>query len=69
MICDICFFKNTEFLICKCYKVHENYIKFDREKAENTKIAEVQKTSFSNKQVENADLHKPVLKKIMTTHK
>ena len=30
--------------------------------------AERQKASFQNKSVKNANLHKPVLNKIMTTH-
>ena len=36
------------------------------EQAVNEKSAERQKTSFPNKQIENADLYKPVLNKIMT---
>ena len=36
------------------------------EQAVNEKSAEIQKTSFPNKQIENADLYKPVLNKIMT---
>ena len=39
------------------------------EQAGNLKSAERQKTSFPKEYVENADLHKPVLNKIMTTHK
>ena len=37
------------------------------EQAENTKRAERQKNQFPNEQVENIDLYKPVLNKIMTT--
>ena len=46
--------------ICKCYKVTEDYIKFDTSQAENTKSAELWKTSFPKESVENADLHKLV---------
>ena len=35
----------------------------------NAKSSERQKTSFPKESVENAGLHKPVLKKVMTTHK
>ena len=35
----------------------------------NAKSVEKQKTSFPKEPVENADLYKPVLNKIMTTHK
>ena len=35
----------------------------------NAKSAERQKTSFPKESVENADLYKPVLNKIVTTHK
>ena len=34
----------------------------------NAKSSEKQKTSFPKESVENADLYKPVLNKIMTTH-
>ena len=37
--------------------------------AGNTKKQNVKKTSFPKKSVENANLHKPVLNKIMTAHK
>ena len=37
------------------------------EQVENTKRAERKKTSFPKEQVENTDLYKPVLNKIMTT--
>ena len=37
------------------------------EQAKITKSAERQKTSLPKEQVENTDLHKPVLNKIMTT--
>ena len=33
-------------ILCKCYKVFEEYIEFDSAKAENTKSAERQNTSF-----------------------
>ena len=51
----------------KCYKVYEGYIKF------NLAImiwhnAERQKASFPKESVENADLYKSVLNKLMTTH-
>ena len=36
-------------------------------KTKNTESAERQKTSFRKENVENADLHKPVLNKIITT--
>ena len=36
-------------------------------KQKNTESTERQKTSFPKETVENADLHKPVLNKIMTT--
>ena len=52
----------------KCYKVYEDYVKFDTEQAEKTKSAERQKTIFPKESVENTDLHKLVLKRIMTTH-
>ena len=39
------------------------------EQAVITKSAETQKTSLPKEQVENKDLHKPVLNKIMTTQK
>ena len=34
----------------------------------NAKRSERQKTSFPKESLENADLYKPVLNKIMTTH-
>ena len=34
----------------------------------NARRAEIQKTSFPKESVENADLYKPILNKIMTTH-
>ena len=33
-------------IICKYYKVYEDYVEFDTEKAEDTKSAERQNTSF-----------------------
>ena len=56
---------------CKCYKIYEDYIKFDAEQAENTKSAERLKKkndSFPKESVENADLLKPLLNKVKTTH-
>ena len=38
------------------------------EQTENTVSAERQKTSFPEESVQNANLYKPVLNKIMTTH-
>ena len=43
-------------------------MKFDIEQAENRKSAERQKTSFPKEQIENTDLYKPVLNKIMATY-
>ena len=37
------------------------------EQAVNTKSAEIQKSSSPKEQIENTDLYKPVLNKIMTT--
>ena len=51
--------------LCKCYKVYEGNIELDTmQKAQKDK-----KTSFPKESVENVDLYKPVLNKIMTTHK
>ena len=47
---------------CKCYKVYEGYIEFNSAQCRKTK------NNFPKKPVENADLHKPVWNKIMTTH-
>ena len=38
-----------------------------QKRQKNTKSAGKQKTSFSKEKVENADLYKPVLNKIMAT--
>ena len=46
----------------ECYKVYEDYIELDTEQTENTKKRR------KIESVENADLYKPVLNKIMTTH-
>ena len=54
---------------CKCYKVYEDYIEFETEQGKNVKRAERRKTIFSKESVENADFRKPVLNKVMTTHK
>ena len=48
--------------------MHKDYIKFDRKQKENTKRAGRQKTSFPKGQIENVDLYKPVLDKLMITH-
>ena len=45
-------------IICKCYKVYEDYIEFDTRKAEDTKSAERQNTGFPKEQVKNAELRK-----------
>ena len=42
-------------------------IRSNSEQAKNTKIAKRQKTSFPKEQVENKDLYKPLLNKIMAT--
>ena len=39
-----------------------------RSNLHNAESAERQKTSFTKEFVENADLYKPLLNKIMTTH-
>ena len=52
----------------KCYKVYEDYIEFDTEQVESTKSAERQKNSFPKEKVENEDLCKPVLNKIVSTY-
>ena len=53
---------------CKCYNVYEGYIKFNiMQKAQKDK--EERENSFPKVSGENADLYKPVLNKIMTTHK
>ena len=44
-------------MLCKSYKVYEDYIEFD-----------AKKNSFLKESVENADLYQPVWNKIMTTH-
>ena len=36
-------------------------------KTKNTETTEIRKTSFPKEIVENSDLHKPVLNRIMTT--
>ena len=51
--------------LCKCYKVYEDYIKFDTKRHKTEKA---QKGSFPKESVENVDLHKPIMSKIMTTH-
>ena len=45
----------------------QKFIKSTREQAVITKNAKHKKTSFPKEQVENTDLYKPVLNKIMTT--
>ena len=60
--------------LCKCFTVYEDYIeswnynRIQHVQVENTKSAEKQKTCFPKESVENADLHKLVLNKIMTTN-
>ena len=39
----------------------------DSEQTENKKRRKTNKTSFPKEKVENTDLHKPVLNKVMTT--
>ena len=46
-------------IICKYYKVYEDYVEFDTEKAEDTKSAERQNTSCPKEQVKNPELYKP----------
>ena len=50
---------------CNCHKVYENYIKFN-----STQFKKPRKTkaSFIKELVENADLHKSLYDKIMTTY-
>ena len=49
---------------CKCDKVYKGYIEFD-----TTLKARKDKNLFPKKEsVKNADLHEPVLNKIITTH-
>ena len=52
----------------KCYEVHEDQIEFQTEQVENTTSAERQKNSFPKEKVENEDLHKFILNKIMTKY-
>ena len=52
------------FMLCKCYKFYERLHRIRH----NAKNPERQKTSFPKEPVKNADFHKPVLNKIMTTH-
>ena len=47
-------------ILCKCYKVYEDYIELDTAKAKNTEIAERQITSVSKEQVKTAELCKHV---------
>ena len=49
---------------CKRYKVDGGYIKLDTME----KLQKDKKTNFTKNLVENRDLSKPVLKKIVTTH-
>ena len=63
--------KNTEHLTlilimqCNCHKVYENYIKFNSTQCKKPRKT---KASFIKELVENADLHKPLYDKIMTTY-
>ena len=43
-------------------------IEFNIEQVENTKFTERRKAKFLQEKMKNADLYKPVLKKIMTTY-
>ena len=47
---------------CKCYKIYKGYIEF------NLTQRRRQKASFPKESVENADLYRRVLNKIMTIH-
>ena len=64
--------KNTEYLnnnyanVIKFIKIISNST-YNRQKTQ--KIRKTKKTSFPKESVENADLYKPVLNKIMTAHK
>ena len=55
-----------------CYNIYENDIKTQnrqkKQQTEKTGNAERQKTNFPKEQVENADLSKSILNKIMTTY-
>ena len=60
-VTDTCYI-NIDYMhviICKYYKVYEDYVEFDTEKAEDTKSAERQNTSFPKEQVKNPELYKP----------
>ena len=48
----------------KCYNVYEDYIKFDKNRQKTEKA---HKNSFLKESIENTDLHKPIMSKIMTT--
>ena len=47
-------------------KVHEDYVEF-RTGRKHKKRRKTKKTSFPKEQIENTDLYKPALNKIMTT--
>ena len=47
-------------ILCKCYKIYEDYIEVDTAKVENTEIAERQITSVLKEQVKTAELCKHV---------
>ena len=53
-------------MIVQCYKPSKVYIEFDKQHSESS---EIQRPSFPKELVENANFNKPVLNKIMNTHK
>ena len=57
---DTCYINNDRANVITFMYVSSNW--------HDAKNAEIQTTSFSKESVENADLYKPVLNKIMTTY-
>ena len=51
---------------CKCCKLYEGCIEFNSTFGRMQKVQKNKKTSFPKESVENADLYKSVLDKIMT---
>ena len=51
------------------YKESTKITSNSKQNRQKTQNRESRKSSFLKEQVKNADLYKPVLKKIMTTHK
>ena len=51
---------------CECYKVYQGYIEFNSK--QRKKRRKTKKTSVPKESVENADLCKLVLNKIITSH-